>query len=56
MNIEIKPFIHQIRFTPQIIRRPLTENFRLLKSCRHAWLTDRRRETNRRPAEAANFF
>jgi len=56
MNIEIKPFIHQTRFTPQLVWRPLKEKFRLSKSCRYAWLTDRRQETKRRPAEATNLF
>ena len=56
MNIEIKPFIHQIRFTPQLVWRPLKEKFRLSKSCRYAGLTDRRQETNRRPAETTRFF
>jgi hypothetical protein len=56
MNIEIKPFIHQIRFTPQMVRRPLKERFRLAASCRFAWLPDWRRKTNPGTVEAASFF
>jgi len=56
MKIEIKPFLHQTRFTPKLVWRPLKEESRLLKSCRCARSTDRRQETNRRPAEAANLF
>ena len=36
MNIEIKPFIHQIRFTPQMVQRPLKERNRradIMPSC-----------------------
>jgi len=34
MNIEIKPFIHQTQFTPQLVWRPLKKKFRLAESCR----------------------
>jgi uncharacterized lipoprotein YbaY len=56
MKIEIKPFIHQIRFTPQMVRQPLKERFRLAASGRLAWLSDRRRKTNPRTSETAGSF
>ena len=56
MNIEIKPFIHQTCFTPQLVWRPLKKKFPLTKACRPAWLTDQRREATRRTTEATRFF
>ena len=56
MNIEIKPFIHQVRFTPQIVRQPLKERFRFVASGRLAWLSDWRRKTKPRTDETAGFY
>ena len=55
MNLEIKPFIHQIRFTPQLVSRPL-KKFRLVESCRYLWLPDGHRKTNPRTAETTRYF
>jgi len=56
MNIEIKPFIHQISFTPQLVRRPLKKKFHLAESCHYLWLPDGHRKTNPGTAETTRFF
>jgi hypothetical protein len=56
MNLEIKPFIHQIRFKPQLVSRPLKKKFRLAESCRYLWLPDGHRKTNPRTVETARIF
>ena len=56
MNIEIKPFIHQICFTPQLVWRPLKKKFRLAESCHKLWLPDGHSKTNPRTAETAGIF
>ncbi|MGB8369274.1 MAG: hypothetical protein ACLPYZ_04735 [Limisphaerales bacterium] len=56
MNIEIKPFVHQIRFTPQLVWRPLKKKSRLAESCRYLWLPDGYRKTISGMAETTRFF
>jgi len=56
MNIEIKPFIDQTRFTLQLVWRSLKKKFRLAEKCRYLWLPDGHRKTNPRMAETARYF
>jgi len=56
MNIEIKPFIHKVRFTPPLVWRPLKKKLRLSKSSRQVWLPERHQETKPLTAEASRFF
>jgi len=56
MNIEIKPFIHQTQFMPQLVWRPLKKKFRLAESCHNLWLPDGHRKTNPRTAETTRIF
>jgi hypothetical protein len=56
MNIEIKPFIHQVRFTLPLVSRQLKKKFRRTESGRPVGLPDRRREINVGAAESARYF
>jgi hypothetical protein len=56
MNIEIKPFIHQVRFTPQLVWRTLKGKFRSAESRRFLWLPDGHRKTNLGTAETTRNF